>query len=69
MVMTVVIEKGKEKSNYLFPKYEDCIILMVNPNDTIGAIKAYISEKRGIALKKQRNLSQDGEDLSNVLET
>ncbi|KAK4709025.1 hypothetical protein R3W88_029950 [Solanum pinnatisectum] len=31
---------------------------MVNPNDTVGAIKPYI------AFKKQRILSQDGEDLS-----
>uniref|UniRef100_M1DPR8 Ubiquitin-like domain-containing protein n=1 Tax=Solanum tuberosum TaxID=4113 RepID=M1DPR8_SOLTU len=35
---------------------------MVNPNDTIGTIKAYIQEERGIAFKKQRILSQDGEE-------
>ncbi|KAK4709515.1 hypothetical protein R3W88_030440 [Solanum pinnatisectum] len=36
---------------------------MVNPNDTI---KAYIQEERGISFKKQRILSKDGEDLSDV---
>ncbi|KAG5577766.1 hypothetical protein H5410_057900 [Solanum commersonii] len=35
---------------------------MVNWNDTIGTIKAYIQEERGIAFKKQRILSQDGEE-------
>ncbi|WMV56317.1 hypothetical protein MTR67_049702 [Solanum verrucosum] len=39
---------------------------MVNPNDTIGTIKAYIQEERGISFKKQRILSKNGEDLSDV---
>ncbi|WMV55755.1 hypothetical protein MTR67_049140 [Solanum verrucosum] len=39
---------------------------MVNWNDTIGTIKTYIQEERGIAFKQQRILSQDGEETMNV---
>ncbi|KAH0777277.1 hypothetical protein KY290_008688 [Solanum tuberosum] len=39
---------------------------MVDPRNIIGALKAYIQEEKGISFKKQRILSEDGEDLNDA---
>ncbi|KAL3341726.1 hypothetical protein AABB24_025973 [Solanum stoloniferum] len=35
-------------------------LLMVEPDDTIAAVKAYIQEEKGISFKKQKLLNEDG---------
>lgn len=44
--------------------YKDCgpnsFILMVEPDDSIAAVKAYIQEEKGISFKKQKLLNEEG---------
>ncbi|OIT31395.1 polyubiquitin 9, partial [Nicotiana attenuata] len=35
-------------------------LLMVEPNDSIAAVKAFIQEEKGIPFKKQKLLNEDG---------
>uniref|UniRef100_K4DAQ9 Ubiquitin-like domain-containing protein n=2 Tax=Solanum lycopersicum TaxID=4081 RepID=K4DAQ9_SOLLC len=47
-------------------EYQDRFTLMVDPGYSIAIVKACIQEKKRIAFKKQRLLSKDGKDLSDV---
>ncbi|XP_055828488.1 uncharacterized protein LOC129896577 [Solanum dulcamara] len=41
-------------------------LLMVEPDDSIAAVKAYIQEKKGISFKKQKLLNEDGGVMRDV---
>ncbi|XP_059310875.1 uncharacterized protein LOC132062293 [Lycium ferocissimum] len=60
-----MIQWGSLLKSLLLPSFESCFTLMVDPNDTIGAVKAYIQEEKRISFKKQKLiLSHNGGDLS-----
>ncbi|XP_070045807.1 uncharacterized protein LOC142164047 [Nicotiana tabacum] len=41
-------------------------VLMIEPDDTIAAVKAYIQEEKGISFKKQKLRNEDGGVLRDV---
>ncbi|KAM3398530.1 polyubiquitin-like isoform X2 [Capsicum galapagoense] len=56
-----------EVAKYAAHSESKAFLLMVEPDDSIAAVKAYIQEEKGIPFKKQKLLNEDGGVMRDAL--